>query len=379
MSLLAQLAAQKQQLERDKYLMTPQYSSAMKSSSSNSQSRQSQPSVLPDDIWADSNAADARAAASRADSDSYAEGKLREQQGRGLASTGEKYSDARLRDQLGLPPEGTKPEHPLENYLGGVKSQEEYRTSMMQYIASGGKKPKWYTGNFETDQPNIEAAIGATMTPQQRMQRDEVKVRQEDLNETRDARIQAAKDSAVERQREQAAKQEGIKQKAATVTREDKVTAHNVLGGVLGADYAKTPKVMLDAVAARVAAGAKKMLNKPEAKDADIEELMSEEIDHMIQRGELKMPDKGTFIGRWADTLTFGASDYLFGGAATPTEFIPKGNEQPKTEQEAEAKNKANASKAGEDWIARARAHPKNASVSLEAIIAQGKQLGKIR
>jgi hypothetical protein len=241
---------------------------------------------------------------------------------------------------------------------------------MMQYIASGGKSPQWYTGNFETDQPNIEAAIGATMTPMQRMQRDDVKVKQEDLQVQREAQRQVKKDAAQQHIREQAAKQEGIKQKAATIGREDKLTAHSVLAGVLGADYSTTDPNMLNAISVRVAAGAKKMLNTPEAGDSNIEDLMQEEVDNMIQRGELKMPEKGTFLGRW--------SQGILGQQASGTKFNRKGTEQPKTEAEAANNAKSAAMKAGEEWIARARAHPKNEGVSLEAIIAKGKSTGKI-
>lgn len=311
MSLLSALIAKQQQLEREKYLMTPQYSAVSRMSSAYP-SMQRQPE---NDIWEESRAADARAAASRADSEAYSEAKLREQQGRGIASTGDAYSDARLRDQLGLQPVGVTPSKPFENFLGSVTDQESYRPAIMQYIAAGGKRPKWFTGNYEIDKPNIEAAINATMTPQQQLIRQEAKQKSADLQEARQARIEMQREALTNRERESALKREGMQRKAAIPTRTDRLLAHDVLGGVLGDAYSTMPQATLDAIAARAAAGAKSKSGTDEAKGVDFEELLQDEVNGMIQRGELKLPQKGT-----------GMRGFLgIGQPELPAEFKPQG------------------------------------------------------
>ncbi len=312
----------------------------------------------------------------------YSESKLREQQRRGIAETGNAYSDARLRDQLGLQPKGVIQEHPLENYLGGVKDQESYRPAMLQYLSNGGRRPKWYTGNYETDAPNINAAISATMTPEQQMKRHEVQIRQQDLEEQRKARNQLYKDKEAEREREAAAKQELGKQKAQSIGREDKLTAHSVLAGVLGPDYATTDKGTLDAMGVRIASRAKSMMNSEEGKGLDLEEAMQSAVDDMVLTGELKMPTEGTWLGR----MTGG----IVGPNKTPVKFNRNGTEQPQQQTAAAASAAPVAasqvstslsleSSEAQDWIARAQANPKNKGFTLEQIIAKGRELGKFK
>lgn len=263
-------------------------------------------------LMADANS---RMDAIRNESAVYSEGKLREQQGRGIAPTGNAYGDARLRDQLGLQPAGVTPSKPLENFLGSVSDQESYRPAMMQFVASGGQKPTWYTGNFEVDKPNIEAAINATMTPQQQMIRQEAQQKSADLQEARQARIALQREALTNREREAALKREGMQRKAAIPTRTDRLLAHDVLGGVLGDAYSTMPQATLDAIAARAAAGAKAKSGTEEAKGVDFEELLQDEVNGMLQRGELKLPQKGTGMRGFLNV----------GQPELPAEFKPQG------------------------------------------------------
>lgn len=257
-----------------------------------------------------------REKALRDESGAYSEAKLQEQRTGEIAPTGDAYSDTRLREQLGLPPVGQKPSHPLENFLGGVDSQESYRTAMMQYIASGGRRPKWYTGNYEADKGNIDAAIGATMTPMQQMQRAEAVQRNQDLEEARLARIQLAKDVEARRSREAALKREGISEKPAIPKREERIQALSVLGGMLGEGFDKMSQREQDAAATRAASIAKQNAMSESSKGVDFESLLQDAYNDMIAKGELKLPQEGT-----------GLRGFLgIGQEAKPAGFSPKGS-----------------------------------------------------
>jgi hypothetical protein len=244
-----------------------------------------------------------------------------------------------------------KNKHPLENYLGSVSDQESYRPAILQYLANGGRLPQWHTGNYEVDQPNIEAAIASTMTPEQQMKRSEVQEKNKDLKEARNARIAIAQQTQKDKERMDAAKREGMLQ-ALKPNREDRISAHNVLSGILGNDYLTVPKDTVDAISERIASRAKTAMSDPENKGVDYESLMQEEVNDMILNGELKMPDKGSFLGN----ISFG----VLGKESQKTEFNPQGT-------------------SSQDWIARAQADPRNKGIPLEVIIAEGKKRGKIK
>jgi len=271
------------------------------------------------------------------ESGQYSEAKLREQQGRGLAATGNAYSDARLRDQLGMPPAGTSPAHPLENYLGGVQSQDEYRPAMLQYLASGGKKPKWFTGNYEVDKPNIEAAISATMTPKEQAIRQEAQTKMVDLEEARQARIQLAKEVELRRSQDAALKREGIKAQASIPKREDRLQALQVLGGILGEGFGRLSLQAQDAAAAKAASIAKAKVGTPEAQGVDFESLLSDAYNEMISKGELRMPQAGSFFNLIGSGPVFDQ----------PAAFKPGGMAQPAPQAAPKAPAPA-APKAGE-------------------------------
>lgn len=258
-----------------------------------------------------------REKALRDESGAYSEAKLREQQTGEIAPTGNDYSDARLRDQLGLPPMGQKPSKPLENFLGGVDSQESYRTSMMQYLASGGRKPKWYTGNYEADKGNIDAAIGATMTPLQQMQRAEAAQRNQDLEEARLARIQLAKDVEARRSREAALKREGMAPKKIVPDKNERIQADTALASLLGEEaYNAMSHYSRMAVADKAASLAKTQMGTEEAKGVDYTSLLQDAYNELIASGELKLPQEGT-----------GLRGFLgFGQEAKPAGFSPKGS-----------------------------------------------------
>jgi hypothetical protein len=275
--------------------------------------------------------------------------------------------------------------HPLENFLGGVDDQESYRPAMMQYVASGGKRPAWYTGNYEKDKSNIDTAINATMTPEQQMKRQEAQTKQQDLQETRAARITAVDRAATDKEKESASKREALAQKAMTVHREDRIGAHNVLVGALGPDYLTTPSNITDAISERIASAAKAKRGTPEAEGLSTEELMQDEVNSMIARGELKLPEKGNYLGN----LTHG----IIGTQSSPAQFNRQGTQPtaaptepaaaPTEPAAAPAPIVAAAPSAGptdkaKDWIARAQASPRNKGYTLEQIIAEGKKRGKI-
>jgi hypothetical protein len=266
-----------------------------------------------------SEAEDVRRKAAQAESEKYSEAKLQEQRGMGLAATGNVYSDARLREQLGMPAAGAQPSHPLENYLGAVQSQDQYRPAMMQYLAAGGKRPKWFTGNFEIDKPQIEAAIAATMTPKEQAIRQETKQRMLDLEEARTARIDLAKEVEARRAQEAAQKREGIKAKAAIPNRDDRLQALQVLGGLVGAGFSQMPINAQDAAAAKAASIAKAKMGTPEAQGVDFESLLSDAYNEMILNGELKLPQEGTGLRGW-----FGV-----GQPEQTAGFKPRGAEPP--------------------------------------------------
>ncbi len=266
------------------------------------------------------------------------------------------------------------PAHPMENYFGSISSQEEYRPALMQYLAAGGKRMPFMTGNWEHDAPQIEAVVNATMTPEQQMKRREIEQRNAELEEARKARIQIAKDKEAARQREVAAKQEAAVQKAQSIGREDKLTAHSVLAGALGPDYAKTDKGTLDAMGVRIASKAKAMLNTEKGKGLSLEEAMQKQIDQMVLNRELVLTE-ATGIPLLRDLPIVGE---LF-GAPEKVEFR---RQAPSTPTAAPAPNVGPAeanSAAGKDWIARAQADPRNKGATLEAIIAAGKKYGKIK
>lgn len=256
----------------------------------------------------------------------YSEAALRNQLGYGPPpSSGDSVKDSQLRNQLGFAPEGVKPTHPLENYLGGVTSQDDYRTSMMQYISTGGKRPKWYTGNFEVDKPNIDAAISSTMTPMQQIDRENAKTRIADLKESKDARIELAKKAQDDKTKEDALKREGLEKKAVIAKREERLQAHTVIAGILGAEAINIPEEEINAIATRLASRAKTKFDPSEG--GDFEEALQNEVDGMIAAGELKLPEPSTGLGKLGSYVGLGTAkqDFKFNSrgaepqaAATP-------------------------------------------------------------
>lgn len=212
--------------------------------------------------------------------------------------------------------------HPMENYLGGVQSQEEYRPAMLQYLSNGGKQPGWFTGNFEVDKPNIDAAINATMTPQQQMVRQEAQQKSADLQEARQARLQLAKDVELRRAQDAAQKREGMKAKISIPNRDDRLQALQVLGGLAGEKFGGMPIQAQDAAAARAAAIAKSKVGTPEAQGVDFESLLGDAYNEMLLKGELKMPQESSFpygfmgMGQAGATANF--KPQIGGGAAAP-------------------------------------------------------------
>jgi len=267
-------------------------------------------------IWAQNLAAQKESAdqqkrqvQSHVEAGAYSEAKLREQQGYGVAETGDAYSDARLRDQLGLPPKGRESKTPLENYLGAVDSPESYRTAMMQYVASGGKKPQWYTGNYEMDQGNIETALEATMTPQQQLVRSESRERLAGAKESREASRLLREQAALAKDRENALKREDKGKALAlkTIPSSDQVVkATDTLESRLGAEqFDAMPAEQRTAVARQISSRAKARLAM-EGSAADYNSLVEEEMDKAIANGELKMGKEGSwFFNRGAEAPSF--------------------------------------------------------------------------
>lgn len=286
-----------------------------------------------------------REKAARDESGSYSEAKLQEQRTGEIAPTGDSYSDTRLREQLGLPPVGKKPDKPLENLLGSVDSQESYRTAMMQYLAAGGRKPKWYTGNYENDQGNIAAAIGATMTPLQQMQRAEAVQRNKDLEEARVERGKLAREREERLSREAALKREGMATKPAIPKRDERIQALNVLGGVLGEGFDQMSQREQDAVATRAASIAKQNAMSEDGKGVDFESLLQDAYNDMIAKGELKLPQEGT-----------GLRGFLgFGQESKPAGFSPKGTTPQGQAPQGPSTQKAQAPAAAIEYL---KAHP---------------------
>lgn len=210
-----------------------------------------------------------------------------------------------------------KPHAPLENYLAGANDSDTYRTGVMQYMASGGKVPGWYTGNFDKDKPNIDAAVNATMSPQQQLIRQEAQTRMADSTESREARLKLQQETERRRAQDSAAKREGLQQQRAIPSKGDRLQAHEVLGGIMGEGYITAPQHVLNAAAEKAASIAKSQMSEPGAVGVDYESLLQDAFNDMIAKGELKLPDKGTYLG----DLTGG----LIGKESKPAGFSPQG------------------------------------------------------
>lgn len=308
-SLLQALAAQTKESERIKRVNTPTFSFGITGDTrraapmpSENQIRQTvagEAGIEPDTGL---RRTDPRSNTQRTAAAQYSEAKLREQQGYGIAETGDSYRDARLRDQLGLPPKGQEVKvAPVENYLASVSGPEDYRSTMLQYLAQGGKKPKWYTGDYDLDKQNIETAIAVTMTPQQQLVRQDAHQKLQDLQEARQARLDLQKQKLNEQTRAQAAKQAGLEANQslkAIPTKEQRTQALGALESALGTEvFNQLPIDQQDSAARMIAAKAKAALMSPEGKGVDFETLIQDQLDEMIAKGQLNPGKEGSFFG----------------------------------------------------------------------------------
>jgi len=189
--------------------------------------------------------------------------------------------------------------HPLENYLGAVDSPESYRTAMMQFVANGGKRPNWYTGNYDMDKGNIDVALNATMTPQQQEVRMEAQERLAATKESREANRALREKAQMQKDREDALKRED-KEKARALRTIPSPTqlksATDALETRLGADmFDQMPAEQRTAVAREISAKAKTRL-ATEGTDADYNSLVEEELDKTVASGRLTMGKEGSWF-----------------------------------------------------------------------------------
>ena len=268
-----------------------------------------------------------RQAQAQAQAEAYSEAKLREQQGLGVAVSGDAYSDARLRDQLGLPPKDRVQKTPLANYLGAVDSPESYRSAMMQYIAGGGQKPRWYTGNYEMDKQNIDTAINATMTPKEQLIRQEAQDRIESTKVQREATQLYKEEQLRLREREMAAKREKVVPQKSVPTKDERNMALDATEEVLGADlFAKMPSEQQNGVAREVASRAKARIAQGEK--AEYGDILNEELDKLIAEGKLKPGKEGSwFFGMGGEAPSFSSRGVVGVKPAAAVPPVPKSGE----------------------------------------------------
>jgi hypothetical protein len=192
---------------------------------------------------------------------------------------------------------------PLENYLASVSGPDDYRTTMMQYLAQGGKKPSWYTGDYESDKGNIETSIAATMTPQQQLVRQDAHQRLADLQESRKARLELQKEKLAEQAKAQAAKQAGIANKTPNPNqiipnKDQRSQALGALESALGSSvFSQLPPDQQDSAARTIAAKAKAAMMTPEGKGIDYETHLQDQLDEMMATQQLNPGKEGSFFG----------------------------------------------------------------------------------
>lgn len=198
---------------------------------------------------------------------------------------------------------------PFENYLGAVDSPESYRTAMMQYVANGGKRPQWYTGNYDMDKGNIDVALSSTMTPQQQEVRAEAQERMAMTKESRDANRALREQTQMSKDREHAMKREDKDKALALRTIPNPAqlkSATDTLESRLGIPlFDAMPAEQRTAVSRQVAARAKQRL-ATEGTAADYNSLVEEEMDKAVASGELKMGKEGSwFFNRGSQAPSF--------------------------------------------------------------------------
>jgi hypothetical protein len=179
---------------------------------------------------------------------------------------------------------------------------------MMQYLSAGGKKPAWYTGDYETDKVNIDAAIEASMTPMQQLTRKSQQENLQSLQENREAQLELRKQAQADKVREQVAKREAIKPKTSEVipTKNERVMADEALEGLLGSEtYTQLPPEQAADVARTVAARAKAKMNTLEGKGVDYESLVQDELQELMAKGELKKGKEGGWFGIGSEKPSF--------------------------------------------------------------------------
>lgn len=217
----------------------------------------------------------------------YKQASLKNQQGSELSEE--------ERGALGFSPKAASTATPLPNYLASAQDQDSYQTSMLQYLSQGGKKPQWYTGDFEQDQGNIKAAVSATMTPAQQLQRQEAEQRLQDLQEARKARIQLQKDSLEERKKQHALSREASKPSNLVPTKNEQQLVSDALESQLTPElFQQLPPDQANSVIREVSAKAKAIMKSTEGQGQDYNQIVEEQLAQMIASGRLKPGQEGS-------------------------------------------------------------------------------------
>ena len=249
-----------------------------------------------------------------------------------------------------------------------------YQPLMLERMAQGKEIPKWYTGNYETDKPFIQAAANAALTRQQQVEADNKATRAEIYNMKTEGAIAKAQAQAIQAQAELERKRQ--KDENLRIWREQEQKQKDKDLALKQQKLEKKQSLVPSKTELGMALDT--VLEHPELKGLD-SASQNAAATEIAAKAKKSLTDDDTID--YADALSEAASEVAKRVKPSSIPFFGKSSLNPRTSQEADGKitpkGEVNTySPQQEDWISRAmKANP---GMSRDQIVAAGKQKGKL-